>query len=67
MAIAADYFWNVGHVTNVQHEPSHAEGWNVAFANGSASWVREGYGPDDRYYHPRLGEMQVNYYLNHSQ
>ena len=53
MAIAADYFWGSSYV------PNHEEGWNVAWANGSASWVPAGHG-----YHVRMNEAQVSYYLN---
>ena len=59
MAVAADYHWSVGHVSNVQHEPNHADGWNAAYANGSASWVLADHG-----YHVRMNEPQVNFYLN---
>jgi len=61
MALAADYAYpRWGASAHVPREADHLDGWNVAYANGSASWVNEGKG-----FSPLVSnEVQVNYFIN---
>ena len=61
MAVSADYAyprWGAG--DQKPRVANHDDGWNVAFADGSAKWVAG----EDSYFPLATNEIQVNWFIN---